>query len=93
MTLRDCVTLPIPADGESQIPRGRSGNSLANHTWSTRGQARARRALMIQVVQLRSFGFDSHHPLHLDSKTWKGPSGPFVVHTGDLAAPRVLMLA
>ena len=25
-------------------------------------------------------GFDSHHPLHLISKTKKRPAGPFVVH-------------
>jgi len=83
MTLRDCVTLPIPADGESQIPRGRWGKLVANHTWTTRRRVRARKVLILDVVELRSFGFDSHHPLHLDSKTWKGPSGPFVVHTGD----------
>jgi hypothetical protein len=29
-------------------------------------------------------GFDSHHPLHLDSKTWKGLPDPFVIHTGNL---------
>ncbi len=43
--------------------------------------------------QADSRGFDSHHPLHLDPKTWKGPSRPSVVHTRGLAASRVLTLA
>jgi hypothetical protein len=63
MILRDCVMLRTPAEGEPPIPRGCSGNSVANHTWITRSRVRARKVLIIGVVELRSCGFDSHHPL------------------------------
>ena len=45
------------------IPRGRSGNAVANHTWATRRRARARKVLIIVIVESWSCGFDSHHPL------------------------------
>jgi hypothetical protein len=42
---------------------GRSGNSVANHTWITHRRVRACKILIIEVVEFRSFGFDSRHSL------------------------------
>lgn len=52
--LRDCVPSRRPAESEPATRRGRQGNSVTNHSGVTRARVLARKALMIEVVALRS---------------------------------------